>query len=78
MSGIPADIEAIWGDDPVTIAILGSWGDEKFRASELHSLMLLEAGRDSKLAPLRAAFIKAHAKSKPPDDNVNPDPEEQR
>jgi hypothetical protein len=76
MSEIPADLEAVWGDDPVGIAILGAWGEEKFRDSELHSTALLEAGRDSRLAPVRAAFVKEHAKKKKNIDDIIPEPEE--
>jgi hypothetical protein len=82
---LPPDIEAIWGEGQLdgtghlaaTTAhvLIEAWGIEAFRASEIHSTALLEAGRKARQQPIKDAFVKQYAKSKQVDD-VIPEPEE--
>ena len=52
------DITAIWGDDPTAAHLVAEWGEEVFRASELHHLAIDDANRRQK----RAAELGKHAR----------------
>ena len=65
---LPDDILRVWvtgkrpEDEMTARTLIGSWGLEVFRGSEIHKQALAAGSRDLRMEPIREAFIAAQKK----------------
>lgn len=60
---LPPDVAEVWkGAEATAKTLIEAWGIEKFRNSGVHKAAVFDAGREERMKPVRAEYVKSKQK----------------